>query len=130
MISRRDFMQVALASSAIVGASGLGGWSRLAAQQRLTQDDLLQFDDFGNVTLIHVTDIHAQTRPIWFREPEWNIGVGEAAGQLPHITGRDFQALFGIAPGSPDAYALTWRISRRSARPMARWAGWTGSRRW
>lgn len=108
MISRRDFMQVALASSAIIGASGLGGWSRLAAQQRLTQDDLLQFDDFGNVTLIHVTDIHAQTRPIWFREPEWNIGMGEAAGQLPHITGRDFQAMFGIAPDSPDAYALTY----------------------
>lgn len=108
MISRREFMQVAMASSALVGASGFGGWSRLAAQQALSQDQLLQFDDFGNVTLIHITDIHAQTRPIWFREPELNIGVGESKGLVPHITGTDFQQMFGIAPASADAYALTY----------------------
>lgn len=82
MITRRHFLQAAMATSAIVG-SGLGNWSRLAAQQALTQDQLLQFDDFGNVTLIHVTDIHAQLKPIWFREPEINIGVGEAKGRVP-----------------------------------------------
>ena len=108
MISRREFMQVAMASSALVGASGFGGWSRLAAQQALSQDQLLHFDDFGNVTLIHITDIHAQTRPIWFREPELNIGVGESKGLVPHITGTDFQQMFGIAPASADAYALTY----------------------
>jgi S-sulfosulfanyl-L-cysteine sulfohydrolase len=52
------------------GVSGFGNWARLAAQQALTQDQLLQFDTFGNVTLIHITDIHAQLKPIWFREPE------------------------------------------------------------
>ncbi|MCB2121477.1 MAG: twin-arginine translocation signal domain-containing protein, partial [Rhodobacteraceae bacterium] len=78
MITRREFLQASLAASAIVGASGVGNWSRLAAQQALTQDQLLQFDDFGNVTLIHITDLHAQLKPIWFREPEWNIGVGDA----------------------------------------------------
>lgn len=81
MITRREFLQASLAASAIVGASGVGNWSRLAAQQALTQDQLLQFDDFGNVTLIHITDLHAQLKPIWFREPEWNIGVGDAKGQ-------------------------------------------------
>lgn len=107
MITRRHFLQAAMATSAIVG-SGLGNWSRLAAQQALTQDQLLQFDDFGNVTLIHVTDIHAQLKPIWFREPEINIGVGEAKGRVPHVTGTEFQQMFGIAPKSPEAYALTY----------------------
>ena len=107
MITRRHFLQAAMATSAIVGA-GLGNWSRLAAQQALTQDQLLQFDDFGNVTLIHVTDIHAQLKPIWFREPEINIGVGEAKGRVPHVTGTEFQQMFGIAPKSPEAYALTY----------------------
>lgn len=107
MITRRHFLQAAMATSAIVG-SGLGNWSRLAAQQALTQDQLLQFDDFGNVTLIHVTDIHAQLKPIWFREPEINIGVGEAKGRVPHVTGAEFQQMFGIAPKSPEAYALTY----------------------
>ncbi|HMM09515.1 MAG TPA: thiosulfohydrolase SoxB [Paracoccus solventivorans] len=107
MITRRHFLQAAMATSAIVG-SGLGNWSRLAAQQALTQDQLLQFDDFGNVTLIHVTDIHAQLKPIWFREPEINIGVGEAKGRVPHVTGTEFQQMFGIAPKSPEAYALSY----------------------
>jgi sulfur-oxidizing protein SoxB len=80
----------------------------LAAQQRLTQDDLLNFDTFGNVTLIHVTDIHAQMKPIYFREPEINLGVGGARGQMPHITGADFRRAYGIADGSPSHYALTY----------------------
>ena len=40
MISRRDFLQVGMAASALVGASGFGNWSRLAAQQALTQDQI------------------------------------------------------------------------------------------
>ena len=107
MISRRDFLQVSMAASALVGASGFGNWGRLAAQQALTQDQLLQFDTFGNVSLIHVTDIHAQLKPIYFREPEINLGVGGAKGQVPHVTGADFRKLYGVADGSPSAYALT-----------------------
>ncbi len=107
MISRRDFLQASMAASAIVGASGFGNWARLAAQQSLTQDQLLQFDTFGNVSLIHVTDIHAQMVPIYFREPSVNIGVGENAGAVPHITGADFRKLYGIEDGSPSHYALS-----------------------
>jgi len=51
MISRRDFMQVSMAASAMLGTSGFGNWARLAAQQALTQDQLLEFDTFGNVTI-------------------------------------------------------------------------------
>ncbi|MFN3145708.1 MAG: thiosulfohydrolase SoxB [Paracoccaceae bacterium] len=108
MISRRDFLQVSMAASALYGASGFGNWARLAAQQALTQDQLLEFDTFGNVSLIHVTDIHAQLKPIYFREPEINIGVGENRGHVPHITGAEFRKLYGIADGSPSAYALTY----------------------
>ncbi|MFK7944970.1 MAG: thiosulfohydrolase SoxB, partial [Paracoccaceae bacterium] len=107
MISRRDFLQASMAASAIVGASGFGQWGRLAAQQTLTQDQLLEFDPLGNVTLIHITDLHAQLKPVYFREPEINIGMGIAAGQPPHITGADFLKLYNIAPGSAEAYALT-----------------------
>ncbi|ATG39277.1 thiosulfohydrolase SoxB [Phaeobacter piscinae] len=108
MISRRDFMQVSMAASALVGASGFGNWGRLAAQQKLTQDQLLQFDTYGNISLVHVTDIHAQLKPIYFREPSINLGVGENKGQVPHITGADFRKAYGIADGSPSAYALTY----------------------
>ncbi len=96
-----------MAASALVGASGFGNWSRLAAQQALTQDQLLQFDTFGNVSLIHITDIHAQMKPIYFREPSVNIGVGDNRGAVPHVTGADFRKLYGIDDGSPSHYALS-----------------------
>ena len=107
MFSRRDFLQVGMATSAIYGASGFGSFSRLAAQQKLSQDDLLHFDTYGNVSLIHITDIHAQLKPIYFREPEINLGVGGALGQVPHVTGANFRKLYGIDDGSPSHYALT-----------------------
>lgn len=108
MITRREFLQASVAASAILGISGFGNWSKLAAQQALTEDQLLAFEDFGNVTLVHVTDIHAQLKPIWFREPEWNIGVGDAKGKPPHVVGRDFIEMFKLTPASPEAYALTY----------------------
>ncbi|WP_171207068.1 thiosulfohydrolase SoxB [Ruegeria sp. HKCCA0235A] len=108
MISRRDFLQVSMAASALYGASGFGNWARLCAQQSLTQDQLLEFETFGNISLIHVTDIHAQLKPIYFREPEINLGIGEAKGQMPHVTGAAFRKAYGIEDGSPSAYALTY----------------------
>lgn len=108
MISRRDFLQTSMAAAALYGSSGFGNWARVAAQQSLTQDQLLEFDTFGNVSLIHVTDIHAQLKPIYFREPQINIGVGANKGVVPHVTGADFRKLYGINDGSPSAYALTY----------------------
>ncbi|MEL7098868.1 MAG: thiosulfohydrolase SoxB [Pseudomonadota bacterium] len=107
MISRRDFLQVGMAASAMLGASGFGNWSRLAAQQQLSQDQLLEFDTFGNVSIIHVTDIHAQLKPLYFREPSINIGVGGNKGAVPHVTGAQFRKLYGIEDGSPAHYALS-----------------------
>ncbi|MEP3947735.1 thiosulfohydrolase SoxB [Ascidiaceihabitans sp.] len=108
MISRRDFLQTSMATAALYGASGFGNWSRLAAQQSLTQDKLLEFATFGNVSLIHITDIHAQLVPHYFREPSVNIGVGSNTGAVPHVTGADFRKLYGIDDGSHSAYALTY----------------------
>ncbi|MBL4916499.1 thiosulfohydrolase SoxB [Szabonella alba] len=123
MISRREFLQASVAASAIVGVSGIGNWSRLAAQQRLTQDQLLQFDTFGNVTLVHITDIHAHLKPIWFREPDTNIGVGEVKGLPPHITGLDFIREFDLTEGSPEAYALTHSDFTALAKTYGRMGG-------
>ena len=107
MISRRDFLQATAAASALVTSSGLGPLGRAAAQQKLTQADILKFDPLGTVTILHITDTHAQLMPLYFREPSVNLGVGEARGQPPHITDAQFRKLFGIANGSADAYSLT-----------------------
>jgi sulfur-oxidizing protein SoxB len=112
-----------MAASALYGASGFGNWARLAAQQALTQDQLLEFETYGNVSLIHVTDIHAQMKPIFFREPEVNIGVGVNNGHVPHITGADFRKLYGIADGSPSAYALSYNDFTSLAQQYGRVGG-------
>ena len=123
MVSRRDFLQVGMATTAIYGASGFGNFSKLAAQQQLTQDDLLKFDTYGNVSLIHITDIHGQLKPIYFREPEINLGVGDATGQVPHITGAQFRKMYGINDGSPSHYALTHNDFSALAKEYGRLGG-------
>ena len=123
MISRRHFLQAGMAASAIVGASGFGNWSRLAAQQALTQDQLLQFDTLGNLSLIHITDLHAQAVPIYFREPAINVGVGAAKGEPPHVTGAEFRELFGLPAGGPMDYALTFDDFVALAREYGRMGG-------
>lgn len=119
MTSRRDFLQIAAATAALVPT----GWTRAFAQQRLTQDDLLAFEPMGNVTLVHLTDIHAQLQPVLFREPSTNLGVGEARGQVPHVTGRAFLDLYGIPGAAPLAYALTPEDYVALARSYGRMGG-------
>jgi sulfur-oxidizing protein SoxB len=77
------------------------------AQQRLTQSELLRFDHFGNITLLHTSDLHGQLTPVYLREPSRNIGAGEAGREPPHLTGTDFLRRFGIKPKSAQAYALS-----------------------
>ncbi|MCG8491122.1 MAG: thiosulfohydrolase SoxB [Sneathiellales bacterium] len=105
MFSRRDFLQV---SCATVGLLGFGSnLVSAAARQTVSQSDLLAFEPLGNVTITHITDIHAQLVPIYFREPSINLGVGEMTGLPPHITGPAFLKKFGIKKNTANAYAMS-----------------------
>ena len=105
MFSRREFLQMAGVTAAMIG--GQSAWSTLAAQQKLSQDDLLNFDSKGQVTLLHITDIHAQLKPLYFRPPSENYGVGMFEGVPPHLVAEEFLMHFNIDPGTPLAYAHT-----------------------
>jgi sulfur-oxidizing protein SoxB len=119
MFSRREFLQAAAATAAILP----GGWTRAFGQQRLTQDDLLAFAPLGNVTLVHVTDLHGQLLPLYFREPSVNVGVGAAKGLVPHLTGRALLEHYGIAAGAPLSHALTSEDFVALARSYGRMGG-------
>ena len=62
----------------------------------------------GTARLLHFTDVHGQILPTYFREPNVNLGVGDAYGRPPHVVGNRFLAEMGIAKGSPEAYAYTY----------------------
>ena len=123
MITRREFAQALLATGLLSAAGGVGNWSRLAARQGLNQNSILEFEPLGNVTLIHITDIHAQLKPVYFREPSVNIGVGSAAGRPPHLTGEAFLEYYKLAAETPDAYALTFEDFSALARTYGRMGG-------
>ena len=105
MRSRREFLQMAAVSASYFSATP--NFARAAAQQRLTQDDLLKFESKGQVTLLHLTDIHGQLKPIYFRPPSENYGVGDFEGVPPHLVGETFLNHFSIPVGSAFAYAHT-----------------------
>ena len=104
MKSRREFLQLAAITSAIIGSRS---FSSVAAKQSLSQNELLQFDSKGQVTLLHITDLHGQLKPVYFRPPSENYGVGDFEGIPPHLVGNEFLKHFNIKPNSPLAYAHT-----------------------
>jgi sulfur-oxidizing protein SoxB len=71
---------------------------------------------FGNVSLLHFTDCHAQLVPAHYREPNANLGVGPARGQPPHLVGEALLAHYGIPPGTRDAHAFTYLDFAAAAR--------------
>ncbi|MGC6485593.1 MAG: thiosulfohydrolase SoxB [Candidatus Puniceispirillales bacterium] len=121
MISRREFMQMAAVTG--VTLAGHSNWNRLAASQAMSMDDLLKFDAKGQVTLLHLTDIHAQLKPVYFRPPSENFGVGAYEGIPPHLVAEGFLSHFGIAPGTPLAYAHTMVDYVNLARTYGRLGG-------
>ncbi len=121
LTTRRDILEMAVAAGLL-----LGGGGRVAAQTlsgSVRQDDLLRFEPLGQVTLLHTTDIHAQLKPLYFREPSTNLGVGSAKGLAPHLTDRAFLSHFGIDPGSYRAYMLTAADHEKLARAWGRVGG-------
>jgi S-sulfosulfanyl-L-cysteine sulfohydrolase len=98
-IRRRDFLKVA-------GAAGLSGTlPRLARSAEPA--GVYDLERFGNARILHMTDTHAQLRPVYFREPSVNVGIGAMQGNPPHLVGKAFLDRFGIRPDSADAYAFT-----------------------
>ena len=101
-MTRREFMQVLAAAA----AAGLAIDSKQVLAGNVPAN-FYELPKFGNVCLMHFTDCHAQLLPIYFREPDVNIGVGSASGRPPHLVGEHFLKAFGIKPGSAEAYAFT-----------------------
>jgi len=102
-IHRREFLQ----ALAIAAAGGMGLSANFASAQTAAKK-FYDLPGFGNVHLLHFTDCHAQLLPIYFREPNVNLGIGPQSGQMPHLVGDYFLKANGIAPGTPEAHAFTY----------------------
>ncbi len=118
-LSKREFLQVMGAAS--VAGMGLGRWADADAQT--AANALYDVPRFGNVSLLHMTDCHAQLKPIHFREPSVNLGVGDMQGRLPHLVGEQLLKLAKVPPGSAEAHALTYLDFENAARRYGKVGG-------
>ncbi len=118
-MNRREFLQ----GIAAAAAAGLPVADVAAAQARGDASFYAGIAPFGNVSLLHFTDCHAQLKPIHFREPNVNLGVGAAWGQPPHIVGEALLKHFRIAPNSREAHAFTYLDYTRAARAFGTMGG-------
>jgi sulfur-oxidizing protein SoxB len=114
-MDRREFLR--MVAAAVAGGAGLGGRAEAAATR------LYDVPRFGNVSLLHLTDCHAQLLPLHYREPAVNLGAGDARGRPPHLVGKAFLSHFGIRAGTPEAHALTHLDFEQAARRYGRVGG-------
>jgi len=117
-MNRREFLQV-LASGCAAGLP-LAGCAGIGAT---AGDAMYDIPPFGNVSLLHFTDCHAQLLPVYFREPSVNIGVAGAEGRPPHLVGEHLLRAFGIRPGTAQAHAFTFLDFEQAARTYGKVGG-------
>ena len=115
---RREFLQV-LAAAAAAGFA-LDSRELLAAQ---SAGKFYELPRFGNVSLLHFTDCHAQLAPIYFREPSVNLGLGAALGKAPHLVGEHLLKAFRIKPGTAEAHAFTYLDFAQAAKTYGKVGG-------
>jgi len=113
--SRRDFL-IAMQAAAIAGLA-----PKLALAK--SGNGLYDAPKYGNVRLLHLTDIHAQLLPVHFREPNVNLGIGPNKGEVPHLVGSHFLDHFGIPVNTERSHAYTYISYTEAAKEYGRMGG-------
>ena len=119
-IDRRDFLKVMGFGAAATAAPFL---SSRAFSGPSMPDGFYDLPMKGNVRLLHITDVHGQLQPVYFREPNVNLGVGDAFGRPPHLVGKGLLDAMGLEPGTPQSYAYTYLNFDEAAAKYGRTGG-------
>lgn len=118
-LSKREFLQVLGAAS--VAGMGLGRYAD--ADAATAEQGLYDLPRLGQVSFLHMTDCHAQLKPIYFREPNVNLGLGSMQGKLPHLVGERLLKAAGVRPGTALAHAYTYLDFEKAARRYGKVGG-------
>jgi S-sulfosulfanyl-L-cysteine sulfohydrolase len=118
-LSKRDFLQVLASAS----AAGMALGSYADADAATAEQGLYDLPAFGNVSLLHMTDCHAQLQPTYFREPSVNLGLGSMQGQLPHVVGENLLKAAGVRSGTAMAHAYTFIDFEKASRRYGKIGG-------
>ena len=119
---RREFLKLLSAGAAAGAVPWLSACSKEAAAGILPKD-FYKLPKRGNVRILHCTDFHGQLNPVFFREPNVNLGMGDAFGRPPHMVGKAFLKEMGLKPNTPEAYAYTYLNFNEAAQQYGRMGG-------
>ena len=122
-LSKREFLQVLGAAS----VAGMALSRHATADAASAEEALYDLPPLGRgagfVSFLHMTDCHAQLKPILFREPSVNLGIGSMQGQIPHLVGEHLLKLAQVPAGSALAHAYTYLDFERSAQRFGKVGG-------
>jgi sulfur-oxidizing protein SoxB len=122
-LSKREFLQV-LTCASVAGMNLAAHEDADAAQAENALYDLPPLGTGpGFVSLLHMTDCHAQLKPIRFREPSVNLGLAGMQGKVPHLVGDHLLKAAGVRPGTALAHAYTYLDFERASRRYGRVGG-------
>ena len=118
-LNRREFVRLMglAAAAGLIPKTGFGGADDLSG--------LYDMPGFGNARILHISDCHAQLNPIFFREPNVNIGVGDSRGKPPHLVGNYLLEHFNISAGGIESHAYTFLDFEAAARMYGKVGGFS-----
>lgn len=129
-IDRRTFLKLMGLTAAGAGTlAACDSKSPTTAASTAEMETPLFSNDFydlpmkGNVRILHTTDFHGQLQSVYFREPNVNLGVGDAFGRPPHIVGKKLLDAMGLKENTVEAYAYTYLDYQNAAKKYGKMGG-------
>jgi sulfur-oxidizing protein SoxB len=124
-ISRRDFLQIAGALG-LLGATGTNLFAGEAGKEKiksLSFSNIVDFEAKGKVSLLHICDLHAHIKPLYWREPSTLISAKNLVGTPGFICGDSFQKFYDIDSGTLEQYFDTYNNFSELAKKFGKMGG-------
>lgn len=124
-LDRRTFLKLLSMGAFGAGAAASMPWLLQNAYADNHAADFYQLPLDGDARILHITDVHGQLKPVYFREPNVNLGVGDAYGRPPHLVGKALLKAMGLEEDSMEAYAYTYLQFEQYAKQYGRMGGFS-----
>lgn len=149
MIDRRDFMKLMGLGAGMSATASSAWWLNAAnAEEKAKEQADSKTDETagkeidskkagdifyevpmqGDFRLLHMTDVHGQLFPVYFREPNVNLGVGEAFGRPPHVVGKKFLDTMQLKADSLESHAYTYLDFENAAKNYGKMGGYANAK--
>lgn len=97
---RRAFLQ-------LMAAAGTGMFAPAVLRAQQGMEQFYDLPAFGNVSFMHITDVQAQWKPLYYREPTGQVEIGPVSAKPPYVTGDALLQYYNLMIGSAQAYAFS-----------------------